>query len=54
MNEIFILSPGSCPRDGGGDDLGGGGGQNFNFFENGHVAYYIKDTNKMFTLGSNW
>ena len=41
---IFILLPGSYPRDG---TLGrwgvGGGGQKFIFFKHGHVAYQIDE-----------
>ena len=47
---IFILSPGSCPRDGTLGHWGYLGGSNIFFFKHGHVAYQIEgddEQNKM-------
>ena len=40
-DEIFIRSPGSCPRDGTLGRWGCSGDQKFIFFKHGHVAYQI-------------
>ena len=45
-DEIFILSPGSCPRVGTLGHWGCPGGQKIIFFKHGHVAYQIDRDDK--------